>query len=91
MFGVWSTRRILRLIVFLKSNALKNIVIQTGRQIDSRMTAGLRRDQTPMLECGLCVLSGNFHRNRGDDHIEMFPLLVRSWLLIELAVSGCLR
>jgi hypothetical protein len=50
MFGVWSTRRILRLIVFLKSNALKNIVIQTGRQIDSRMTAGLGRDQTPMLE-----------------------------------------
>lgn len=50
MFGVWSTRRILRLIVFLKSNALKNIVIQTGRQIDSRMTAGLRTYQTPMLE-----------------------------------------
>lgn len=64
--------------------------MQTGWHTESRITAGLRRGQTS-LEWGLCILSGSFHKNKGADHIEMFPYLIYSWPLIEVALSGWLR
>lgn len=90
MCRVWSTWGTQRWSVFLKSNALEEIVVaQTAdRQTDSSMTGALRIGQALMVELELRALSWSFYRSRGGKNIEIFSFLVLNCPLVEVS-SEC--